>query len=445
MLNRLNITIDGRVFQAEQSTNLLRFLRGQGFAISASCNGSGTCGKCAVELDGETQLACEVTLTRDCAVKLPVRRQMQITDDYLPAPERAEPRAGFGLAIDLGTTTVAMELIDLSSGESVMKAGFENPQRAFGADVISRISASKEHANELQRLICEAISAQAEGLLQAVAVQADQVIGVVISGNTTMIYLLLGYDCACLGVHPFEPGTALQNPYAWGILFGGAIACPVFVVPWVSAFVGGDIVSALLHAPKTSAFSPAFLSAFLLVDLGTNGEIALRHASGLLCTATAAGPAFEGMKTNLYGSELLDLTAQMLREGTIDETGLLLEENGPLTQKDIREIQLAKSAVRTGIELLMKLAGQPELDAVYLCGGFGKALNPQSAAEIGLLPEALRTKTIALGNASLGGAAQLLRAPGARQEIEKILAAQTVNLAAQPEFNEYFMEYLGFE
>ena len=437
MLNLLHITIDGRVFPAEQGTNLLRFLRGQGFAISADCNGSGTCGKCAVELDGETQLACEVTLTHDCSIKLPVRRQMQITDDYLPAPEQAESRDGFGLAIDLGTTTVAIELIDLASGKSVRKAGFENPQRAFGADVISRISASKEHVDELQRLICDAISAQAEGLLQAVAVQPDQVIGVVISGNTTMIYLLLGYDCACLGVHPFEPGTALQTPYAWDTLFGGAIACPVFVVPWVSAFVGGDIVSALLHAPKTASF--------LLVDLGTNGEIALCHPGGLLCTATAAGPAFEGMKTNLYGSELLDLTARLLREGAIDETGLLLDENAPLTQKDIREIQLAKSAVRTGIELLMKLAGQPELDAVYLCGGFGKALNVQSAAEIGLLPEAMREKTTALGNASLGGAAKLLRAPGARREIDEILTAQTVNLAAQREFNEYFMEYLGFD
>ena len=437
MLNLLNITIDGRTFQAEPGTNLLRFLRGQGFVMSADCNGSGTCGKCAVELDGETQLACEVTLTRDCAVKLPVRRQMQITDDYLSAPECTEPRDGFGLAIDLGTTTVAIELVDLASGNSVMKAGFENPQRAFGADVISRISAGKEHAGELRRLICDAISAQAEGLLQEVAVQPDQVIEVVISGNTTMIYLLLGYDCACLGVHPFEPGTALQSPYEWGSLFGRAIACPVFVVPWISAFVGGDIVAALLHAPPAASF--------LLVDLGTNGEIALRHAGKLLCTATAAGPAFEGMKNNLYGSELLDLTARLLREGSIDETGLLLDETGPLTQKDIREIQLAKSAVRTGIELLLKLTGQPDLGAVYLCGGFGKALNPQSAADIGLLPEALREKTIALGNASLGGAAKLLRAPGARREIEEILAARTVNLAAQPEFNEYFMEYLGFD
>jgi len=441
MLNLLNITIDGRVFQAEPGTNLLRFLRGQGFAISADCNGSGTCGKCAVEVDGQTQLACDVTLAHNCAVKLPVHRQMQIADDYQPATERAEPRDGFGLAIDLGTTTIAIELIDLASGKSVWKAGFENPQRAFGADVISRIFASKEHAGELRRLICDAIFIQAEELLQAVSVRPDQVIDAVISGNTTMIYLLLGYDCACLGVHPFEPGTALRNPYTWGVLFGGAIACPVFIVPWISAFVGGDIVSALLHAPQKSAFLPAFL----LVDLGTNGEIALRHADKLLCTATAAGPAFEGMKTNLYGSELLDLTARLLREGAIDETGLLLDETSPLTQQNIREIQLAKSAVRTGIELLLHLAGQPELGAVYLCGGFGKALNAQSAVEIGLLPEALREKTAALGNASLGGAAQLLRTPGARHEIEEILAAQTVNLAAQPEFNQYFMDYLGFE
>jgi len=355
-------------------------------------------------------------------------------DEYLPACERFEPRSGLGLAVDLGTTTVAMEWIDLATGKSVAKAGFENPQRAYGADVISRIGAANQgHADDLGRLVCDAIAAHAS------RISPDEITDCVISGNTTMMYLLLGYAPACLGVFPFDTKTKLKNAYTWQEIFGGPLECPVFILPWISAFVGGDVVSGLLHAPK-----PKTASSFLLVDLGTNGEIALCHGGAYSCTATAAGPAFEGLKAGLCGSEVLDAIATLRRENTIDETGLLLGKS-LFTQQEIREIQLAKAAVRAGIEILLNAAGRPALDKTYLCGGFGQALNPDSAIEIGLFPKAMRGKIIALGNASLAGAARLLRNPAAREEIGAICAAEHLNLSTHPDFFQYFMDYMGFE
>jgi len=353
-------------------------------------------------------------------------------DEYLPAHVSFEERSGFGLAVDLGTTTIAMELIDLSSGLSIAKAGFANPQRVYGADVISRVSAAGQgHAGELRGLVCNAITAQANDLCSG-----KKITDCVISGNTTMMYLLLGYDPACLGAFPFETKTRLKENYSWQEIFGGEMNCPAFIIPWISAFVGGDVVAGLLIAPKAERF--------LLVDLGTNGEIALYRGGGYSCTAAAAGPAFEGMRAGLCGSEVLDIIARLRRERVIDETGLL-QGDAPFTQQEIREVQLAKAAVRAGIEILLDEAGRPVLDAVYLCGGFGQALDPESAVEIGLFPEELRGKITALGNASLAGAARLLRSPGARKEISMILAARHRNLSAHPDFFRYFMDHMGFE
>jgi len=352
-------------------------------------------------------------------------------DEYISVGCKFERRSGLGLAIDLGTTTIAMECIDLTNGNSISKIGLENPQRTYGGDVISRISAANQgHAGELHRLVCEAIA------VHAGHISSGEITDCVISGNTTMIHLLLEYDPACLGVFPFETTARLKKSYSWQEIFGGDIHCPVFVIPWISSFVGGDIMSGLLSAPPVSNF--------LLVDLGTNGEIALYRDGAYSCTAAAAGPAFEGMKAGLCGSEVLDITARLHRERAIDETGLL-QGDAPFTQQEIRGVQLAKAAVRAGIEILLDEAGRPTLDAVYLCGGFGQALDPESAIEIGLFPETMRGKIIPLGNASLAGAARLLRNPSARKEITTILATRHLNLSGHPDFMQYFMDYMGFE
>ncbi|MCL2445513.1 MAG: ASKHA domain-containing protein [Oscillospiraceae bacterium] len=328
---------------------------------------------------------------------------------YLALQEDVVPREGFGLAIDLGTTTIAMQLINLQTGQAVNSRGFANPQRKFGADVIARIdAANRGQLSELQVCMHTALEMHAAELLQ------DRPLAqVIISGNTTMVYLLLGYDCHCLGVTPFEPATSLKNSYLWKNI-------PIFFIPWISAFVGGDVVSGLLAVPCEGTT--------LLVDLGTNGEIALCHAGEIFATSAAAGPAFEGMRPGMFGSQILQFAAE-----------------NKLEPYEMAQVQLAKSAVRTGIEILLDLAGRPDVNTVYLCGGMGQAMREQDALAIGLFPHEFAGKITPAGNTSLGGAVRLLRNLAAMAEIPAITAARHINLAEQPQFNDYFMEYLTFD
>ncbi|MCL2106450.1 MAG: ASKHA domain-containing protein [Oscillospiraceae bacterium] len=417
----LHITINGHVFQAARGAKLLDLLRANGFPLRTDCAGRGSCGKCAVTVDGQPRLACQLRLEEDCEVRLPERRRVPALSAYeLPGRHALEAREGLGLAIDLGTSTVAMELVDLATGESLESQGFENPQRAFGADLISRVDAAGHgHGEQLRALIHDAIETRVR--------QYDPV-ELVIAGNTTMIHLLLGLDCGPLGLYPFELKARLENPYT---LFGRE----AFIVPWISAFVGGDIVSGLSALP--------FDEDLLLVDLGTNGEIALRRGGRLLCASAAAGPAFEGGAHGLYGSQALDSVAGLRARGALDETGLLLGES-VLSQADIRAIQLAKSAVRTGIEILLDTAGRPAPERVYLCGGFGRAMDLRGALAIGLFPAEWEDRILPLGNASLAGAVKLLKEPGLRGGLDELTKAETISLAAHPSFSDRFIRFMSF-
>jgi len=202
--------------------------------------------------------------------------------------------------------------------------------------------------------------------------------------------------------------------------------------------VGGDVMAGLLHVLREGK------RRFLLIDLGTNGEMALADGYKLIVTSTAAGPAFESGRGGASG--VIHTLAELVRGGIVDETGLL-EGNAALTQKQIRDLQLAKSAVRSGLEILLAAAGLAygDLDAVYLAGGIGQTMDVRDAVDIGLLPDALREKARAVGNASLGGAALLLRAPqAAAADMARLQTAEEINLAEHPMFNDCFMEYMGF-
>jgi uncharacterized 2Fe-2S/4Fe-4S cluster protein (DUF4445 family) len=211
------------------------------------------------------------------------------------------------------------------------------------------------------------------------------------------------------------------------------------VLPWLAAFDGGDVAAGLLSV------LPEGLERFLLLDLGTNGELALYDRGRLTVTAAAAGPAFEGSSRGGGASAVLDDLAKLRREGALDKSGLLAA-NAPdwFTQKEIRDLQLAKSAVRAGLEILLDTAGlrYEELDAVYLAGGIGQAMNPESARAVGLLPPGGQVR--AVGNASLGGAVRLLLAPrSANEDLQRIRSSCTeLNLAAHPRFQMFFVEHL---
>lgn len=331
----------------------------------------------------------------------------------------------YAITADIGTTTIAMQLRRNADGTVLGNFTAINPQRQYGADVLSRIEAAREPAagKGMQEAVMTVLKQGIDSLLLSQSTYVEKTLAasvakesipvgkvpdktscrLLIAANTTMVHLLMGYETAGLGRYPF---TAERLDEIRTELFG----IETVILPGMSAFVGGDITAgiAALSMHKRKEIT-------LLLDLGTNGEIALGNKDKFLCTSTAAGPAFEG-SMEAYGTDMMSLVAKLVQEGIVDETGLLAKpyfEEGItiggvcVTQTYIRSLQVAKAAVCTGISMAAKKYGLTDLnqiDKVFLAGGMGYYLNPRAAARIGLLPVLLAEKTVAVGNAALEGA-----------------------------------------
>ena len=381
------------------------------------------------------------------------------------------------LCVDIGTTTLAFERIRNGERSTVTAV---NSQRQFGADVISRIEASnagrgRELRQKIRFQLTEGLSKLYRG--------GEQPERIIISANTTMVHLLMGYPCTSLGSYPFKPYNSERIETDFKTLTGSPVCTsPVTIIGAVSGFVGGDIVSGMYMCDFDIS-----KRINLFVDLGTNGEMAIGGAEGILVTSTAAGPAFEGgriscgtgsvdgavyaadfekneLKTindrepvGICGTGIVEITAELIKSGAVDTTGLLREEyfeNGyPIgdklrfTQKDIREIQTAKAAVRAGIELLIARygCGYEDISSVYIAGGFGCKLNIGKACDIGLIPPELEGKCTAIGNSSLGGAVKYAFSADAAARTDKLrsLCSELV-LANDEGFNEAYLRYMNF-
>ncbi len=384
------------------------------------------------------------------------------------APERITAVTEGLIAVDLGTTTIAMQFMAVDNGRILDTYCAMNPQRRYGSDVLSRIRASCDgHREELRQLVMSVLK---EGVMQFEK-RGTAIRGMCIAGNTTMTHLLMGYDVLSLGSSPFTPvdiGLQVYEDPAWDL--------PVWIAPGISAFVGGDIVAGLYalrmfsddrridcHGQCESLVlgEDTDLSARLLIDLGTNGEMAITDGRRMIVTATAAGPAFEGgAGTGIVGSDMIANAAELLERGILDETGLLEEpwfSEGICTgepavrlyNKDIRDLQMAKAAVRAGVEILWKKMGQPGIGQVYLAGGFGYYLDVEAAFRIGLLPVSMRGRVTAAGNTSLAGAyhigRDLLRGSVDKETLENRLSfIESINLAEQEEFETLYVKYMDF-
>lgn len=363
----------------------------------------------------------------------------------LDGKDREEAAGDCVAAVDIGTTTIAMQLRRIQDGEVLDTFSCLNPQRNYGADVLSRIEAaeSTEAAEAMQKAVKEALEQGIRQFRRRLSVmQLKDTSAVlkhmVIAANTTMVHLLMGYDVSGLGHYPFKP----QNLSA---VHTNLFDLDTLILPGASAFVGGDIVAGI-HALRMQEREEVTL----LLDLGTNGEMVLGNRDRLIAAATAAGPAFEG-NGECYGADLMALTAELLKEELLDNTGLLAEpyfENGVdvggvhLTQQYIRQLQMAKSAICTGIRILCDKYGLKDVSAiskVWLAGGMGYYLNARAAADIGLFPEELAERTKAVGNAALEGAflyARMLQS-GEQMETPDI---EVFNLAEEPDFSEAYID-----
>ncbi|MDR1068746.1 MAG: ASKHA domain-containing protein [Clostridiales Family XIII bacterium] len=503
---RVRIEGTGKTARAGGGDNLLTCLREAGLPVRADCGGAGTCGKCRVLVDGKPALACQTILTREITVALPeMAGDEELSagkNDLLTARQVAAGAArggsapdGFAavsvggeapcfIAIDLGTTTIAVSLIDRARGSVLSSASFLNPQCAYGADVISRINASLDDSSALSALVRERLAGEMASMMQKTGVGRDGLGRIVVAGNTTMSYLLLGLPCRSLGFAPFKPAYPAGGYYEAGSLFGAEFSdVKCLVMPYLSAFVGGDITAGLLSADHRDDY--------FIIDMGTNGELASLTDGRLLCSSTAAGPAFEGVNLScgmggtagavsrvwldsgeirfatiggktpvgICGSGVLDIIACLIRAGAMRANGKL-DESHPLvadkrvviagqvvfTQKDVREFQLAKSAIRSGIEILLAETGGVVPNCVLLAGGFGQHLDPESAFVTGLLPALLRGRVTAAGNTSLAGAIRVGFDPSLLERADDYRKiSREINLATHPNFSDMFMNFMRFE
>lgn len=401
-----------------------------------------------------------------------------------------------GLAVDLGTTNVAGFLIDLRTGTRLASLGIENPQTSWGADVISRINhamrdaASAEH---LRAAAAAAINAIAHDLAQAVGASAADIVDIAVCGNTAMHHLLSGLPVRQLGRAPFV--AALREAMDVKARDLGLSVCPgayVHLAPNVGGFVGGDHVSALLATEPTWSS----LATALVVDIGTNTEISLIRRGEIVTTSCPSGPALEGghiacgmraaegavervavkdgrltlavigggKPVGICGSGVIDIVAALREAGELSDAGRLaaghpdvaeirgqcaavLAKDVYFTQHDIRAVQLAKSAIRTGMELLLKdmHIAESELDCVILAGAFGAYIDVRSAIAIGLLPDLPREKFEQVGNAAGLGIRQMLAARGARVRAAEIASScRYIELSTRTEFQKTFMHNIGF-
>lgn len=352
------------------------------------------------------------------------------------------------ICIDIGTTTLAFELIE--NGTVTASHTELNAQRRFGADVLSRIdAANRGNGGELQQIIRNQLLNGVKKLAQT-----KQIDKIIIAANTTMVYLLMGYPCAELGVYPFAAShlETLETTFK-EVVPNSLIDAKTVIIGGLSAFVGGDIASGLYMCDFDLSEKVN-----LFVDLGTNGEMAIGNKDKIIVTSTAAGPAFEGGRIGLglCGSDVIKAVSELLENGIIDKTGLLRDEyfkNGypvtdkaSITQNDIREVQTAKSAIRSGIESLIQRSGikTADIDTLFLAGGFGHGLDIKKACNIGLIPSELADKVKIIGNSSLGGAVRYAYESGADRLVRMREIAEEIQLGNDEMFNRIYIENMNF-
>ncbi len=522
--HKVRISPDDTTIEAGGGEPLIAALAAAGILLRADCGGLGRCGKCRVTIrdretdDARSALACQTWVDADLRVEIPDASRLSpevLQKDRLPSVDgirlplsRGDIPNGHdcGLAVDLGTTTIALYLCDLVRGGVAASASIKNPQAIYGADVMSRISAVSEQpdrVSHLQGLVIDAVEQVAGVLCRSVGAAPDRVRKMTVVGNPTMAHLFIGQSPAPLGIYPYRPAFTSENRIIGGDLgFRFLEDAVVHTLPLVSGFVGSDAVAAGLAMDLGSAGDGT-----MLVDVGTNGEVLIKAPEGILATSCATGPALEGATISqgmpavrgaidgvsitedavrwsvigngsarprgICGSGVLSAAAAILSAGVVGPDGRfrtdpashpMLRKNGPkwamvlapaeaagtdgpirFTQTDIRAVQLAKGALRTGIDILCEESGIDAPERLLLAGAFGAHMDKMDALRIGMFPPMDPEKISAAGNAAGIGAVMALIDNEVRKAATAMASAiRVVELAAHPGFQDRFVAALSF-
>lgn len=455
------------------------FLIENEIVLPLNCGGKHTCGKCKVQVLGEQsklsiteeklltseeksnhiRLACCTEIRGNCEIFVSEKPMQIQTNGYEKPMQNFQNQNGFGIAVDLGTTTVVASLYHLNNGQKVSMAAIENPQVVFGADVLSRMEKVLQGNNLISEKIQKGLLSLFEQLIRNAKIQKEDVNRIVIAGNTSMLSILTKQDVQSIVKPPFMPNELfgkMKKATEWNLDGFGEI--PVWILPCISGYIGADTVASVCATEMSKSNGNC-----LLIDAGTNGEIVLKTNDSFYACSTAAGPAFEGVgltcgmaskegaishvhimnddfqyevigntsAQGICGSGMLDFLAIFVKIGVLDKQGIFKTSGHPfeeymeqteqqivfriphteliITQEDIRQIQMAKAAIASAILSLLKVANvqTQEIETIYLCGGFGTGLSVSSAQTIGMIPIHC-PKIVAAGNASLAGAQQLL-------------------------------------
>lgn len=463
----MKITISA---EPSNTKNILTLIEEMGYPLPCNCQGARHCSGARYSFDCSMIPKTAVTVTiPDAGENL---HGISLED------KSCVPGAGNCLLIDIGTTTIALALMDLNSGELRQTTVFANPQRSFGADVLSRIRSSLDgRKNKLKAVVQDSLQKETKKICERNNQTPDHIEHCFIGGNTAMIHLLLGYDCRPLAGSPFQIKEQTPEPFF-------IKRCKVIILPWISAFIGGDITAGIYACPLTSC-SPS-----LFIDLGTNGEMLLHYKGTFFAASTAAGPAFEGnglscgcpgipgaisavrlrrlrpavttienkLPIGICGSGAISLMAELLHHNFVTGAGILTEKfpvdgiflghsltGTPIyfTADDFRGVQLAIAAIGAGIDTLCHEAGifPTDIKSLYLGGGFGFYLDLSACYDLGLFSHIDTSRIIPMGNTCLRGLYEYACRHKASLDIPPVTS---VSLADSSFFQSCFISHMTY-
>ena len=513
----------GRKITVSRGQSLMTALTGENLMLRSDCGGKGKCGKCRVRKtlkNGETQdiLACVTEVTEDLEIEIPEttlfsthtigKAEVNFPGTYTDRFKETRGQDKYGIAVDLGTTTIAVYLCHMTRGEVISSVSVKNPQALYGDDVMSRIGAigqDGENLERLQGLVTGAMELAIKELTRSEKLDPGNIEKMVVVGNPTMIHILAGVDPAPIGCSPYLPVFYSPKTIPARELGFKSGEFNLHTLPQVSGFIGGDILAASLavdfeHQPPGT----------LLIDLGTNGELMLRTEDGYFATSCATGPAFEGASlscgmqavpgaitrlelesadalpgydfirknnntpnhpSGLCGSGVVSAVAQFCRKGIISPDGAFDPDTGSpalkrddagryrfeifasdknrlpvfISQKDIRSVQLGKGALITGIDFLLKKAGFTRPEKIIIAGAFGTFLDKSDMKPLGMIPPGAAKGIEMAGNAAGAGAVMALcHSDYPDKAMAMAEMTRVIDLAGDQEFHASFIHRLSF-